>query len=122
MHTTIKRMTIDQVKELRQFLMGDIPDGFIIPEDAIPKLTPSQAWTVIWHLGNLYMGVGDNVSRCDVCGDLFDSESDGSILDFGDSPYSFCGGCEFSEEFSEKLEKAPASVKEEYGVHGGGGE
>jgi len=58
----------------------------------VPQLTADQAWTVIWYLGNQYWQVPDFIERCDVCGDLFDSEQEGGYHEEG-PPYHYCDTC-----------------------------
>jgi hypothetical protein len=101
------RLNLEETVELFGFLQGNVPEGYTIPDDRIPQLTADQAWTVVWYLGNLYKEVNDEIERCDVCGTIFDSASDGMCLDFGDSPYHFCDSCEWSDEYAEKLKQCP---------------
>lgn len=93
---------IEKTEALFRFLQGQLPDGCTIPEGSQPRLTPEQAWIVIWWLGNQYWQVPDYIERCDVCGDLFDTNSDGDCLDFGEAPYHFCGICEYGNEYADK--------------------
>ncbi len=90
------------VEELFAFLQGTVPDGHIIEADHVPKLTDDQAWTVIWYLGNLYRQVSDHISRCDVCGCLYDTEREGECLDYGAEPYHFCENCVYTDEYETK--------------------
>lgn len=68
-----ERPQLERVEELFKMLQGVIPKGHHIPPGEIPKLTSDQAWTVIWFLGNQYWQVPDFIERCNVCGDLYDS-------------------------------------------------
>lgn len=101
---------LERTKELFAFLQGAIPEGYKLDPAETPNLTPDQAWTVIWYLGNLYWQVTDYIERCDVCGALFDSESGGTCLDYGDPPYKFCDDCICSDEYETK---AASAAKEE---------
>lgn len=68
---------LEKTQELFAFLQGKIPDGYKIKQCHRPNLSPDEAWTVIWYLGNLYWQVPDHIERCGVCGNLYDSiESD----------------------------------------------
>lgn len=89
------RNDIELAEELFDFLQGTVPGGYVLVKDSIPKLTPSQAWTVIWYLGNLYWQVPDHICRCGVCGDLYDSDYEGDYLDGGEPPYFFCETCQY---------------------------
>jgi hypothetical protein len=82
------------VEDLYELLQGNVPEDVTpsCPKE-VPKLTKDQAWFVIWWLGNSYRQVPDHVERCDVCGAVYNSWSEGQTLDFGNAPYSFCGNC-----------------------------
>lgn len=88
-----KRDPLVRVEELFAFLQGDIPEGYQIEPEAVPRLEPDQAWTVIWFLANMYWQVPDYIARCDVCGSLFNTGSGGECLDWGDDPYHVCDEC-----------------------------
>ncbi len=91
---TDKPSNLERMEEVFAFLQGQMPDTIHIENKSkIPNLTPDQAWTVLWYLGNEYWQVPDYIERCDVCGDLFDSESGGGYTENG-PPYHFCDGCD----------------------------
>jgi len=94
---------------LFDFLQGNAPKGYVIPPAEMPALTPDQAWTVIWYLGNLYWQVTDCVERCEVCGDLYHSEEGGDCLDYGDAPYHFCDTCMMGDEYADKANQQEAT-------------
>lgn len=100
--STEKRSDLEHMQELFGFLQGVVPEGYRIPRAHVPKLTPDQAWTVCWYLGNQYHQLSDYISRCDVCGDLYDSNSEGDCLDFGKAPYHFCDSCVGGEQYASK--------------------
>jgi hypothetical protein len=101
-------------EELFSFLQGEVQEGHVIVPAHMPKLTPEQAATVIWFLGNQDWQVTDHVERCEVCGDWYNEWSAGECLDFGHAPYHFCGSCCDGEEaqrkrrIGRKIEKAKA--------------
>lgn len=95
-----ERSDLDRTEELFAFLQGIQPEGHKIKD--IPKLTPEQAWTVIWYLGNQYWQVTDHVYRCDVCGDLYDGDESGECMDYGRAPYFFCDECAQGDEATAK--------------------
>ena len=75
-----------KTEKLFALLQGTVPDGCQIVEEHVPNLTADQAWTAIRYLGNQYWQVPDFIERCDVCGDLYDSEAEGGrfcLLDEG---------------------------------------
>lgn len=94
---------LDQMQELFEFLQGRVPEGYKIRRGHMPKLSPEQAWTVCWYLGNLYWQPKDTIERCCVCGDLYHSEVEGACLDFGKAPYHFCESCMESEPYEKKV-------------------
>lgn len=91
---------LERVEELFDLLRGEVPEGCEIPESDVPKLTPEQAWTVIWWLGNQYWAVPDFIERCDICGGIFNSEAEGGFTEDG-PPYHFCGACDSDREVNE---------------------
>ena len=90
---TDDRDQLDRVQELFDFLTGTLPEGYGVSDDNMPTLTPDQAWTVIWYLGNQYWQVPDYIERCGVCGNLYDSERGGTHTEAG-PPYQFCENCQ----------------------------
>lgn len=75
---------LDRTRELFAFLQGSLPESVTISDEAhIPKLTPDQAWAVIWYLGNQYWQVPDCIERCTVCGELYHSWQEGESTDEG---------------------------------------
>ena len=94
----------DKVNELFKFLTDEeIPDGVVMKSR--PKLSSNKAWSLIWFLQEVTRCLPDHIERCDACGDLYDSESEGVCLD---DQYSlmgsgrplpkryygfYCGGC-----------------------------
>ena len=93
---------LENTRTLFAMLQGECPDGCVIAADHMPKLTPDQAWTVIWWLGNRYWQPSDNVERCDVCGYIFHADCEGACLDYGHAPYHFCDSCLDSDEYRKK--------------------
>jgi len=116
---------LERTQELYDLLQGKVPKGCLIPKDEVPKLTPEQAWTVIWYLGNQYWQVTDRVEKCDVCGQLYHTWQEGECMDFGNPPYSFCGSCVDGDEARTKrrigvrLERAKnrSRAREQLAIH-----
>jgi len=94
-------------QELFDFLQGHIPEGYHIDAANVPGLTPDQAWQVVSYLSNLVWNVPVFIERCDICGVLFDSHSEGTCLDCGDKPYEFCEGCTYTPEYAAKERQSP---------------
>ncbi len=93
---------LEMVKELYALLQGTGPADCLIEPSHIPKLTPDQAWTVVWWLGNQYRQVSDAVEKCCVCGEIYHSWQEGECMDYGNAPYHFCEGCSEGEEARQK--------------------
>ena len=93
---------LERTQQLYDFLQGKLPESCTVPRKERPKLTPDQAWTVIWYLGNQYWQVTDCVERCGVCGRLYHTEQEGGYLDYGKPPYGFCEDCLESEAYAKK--------------------
>ena len=102
-----ERDPLARADELFAFLQGTAPNGYKIPPAEMPKLSAEQAWTVIWYLGNQYWQVPDFVELCDVCGELYNKQSEGTTLDYGDAPYHYCESCESSWECETKKAQEP---------------
>lgn len=110
-----ERTELERTNDLFAFLQGEVPKGHKYKRSHQPKLTADQAWTVIWYLGNEYWQVPDYIERCDVCGDLYDSQREGSCLDYGKAPYGFCDSCENGEEYVKKMRRHPdKQLRKEY--------
>jgi len=100
-------LDLTNTKKLFALLQGTVPDDCRIAQDSVPHLTPDQAWTVIWWLGNQYWQVPDHIERCDICGDLHDTEAGGECLDGGEPPYSVCDECICDESVEAKRATKP---------------
>ena len=101
---------MDTIKQLFGFLQGEVPEGYEIKDSHVPHLSPDQAWTVVWYMQELHYQLSDAIERCDVCGELFDTDSEGAYLDYGDAPYLFCPNCQNTEEFSAKQKQEPTDA------------
>jgi len=93
---------LENTRKLFDFLQGNLPDGYIVSPSHMPKLTPDQAATVIWYLGNQYWQVTDHVERCDVCGEWYNTWSEGETIDCAPPPIFFCGNCRDGEAAQRK--------------------
>ena len=65
-----------------------------------PKLTEEKAFEVIWFLQEVTRIFPDYIEKCDDCGDLFDSNSEGTYIgdpeeafDVEDLGKHFCEDC-----------------------------
>ena len=101
---------LDRANELFAFLQGDVPKGFVLHN--VPKLDAPTAATVLYVLSEHFKGwfVPDSIERCDVCGDLYDSDEGGKMLNFGEKPYYFCDDCEDGFEYRQKIIETAESM------------
>lgn len=102
---------LNKVKELFNYLTDkEIPGGILVKSR--PKLSLNKAWNLIWFLQEVTHCLPDYIERCDRCGELYDSESEGFWLD---DQYeikgktlpkkywgSYCDGCAPNVDFSVK--------------------
>ena len=102
---------LERTQELYDFLQGKMPEGTRVTRSHRPKLTPDQAWTVVWYLGNQYRQVTDRVGKCCVCGELYHTWQGGGCLDYGKAPYHFCDSCLDGEEYAAKEKRKPSHEK-----------
>jgi len=88
------------MEEFFNFLQGKQPDEISIEDSKLPKLTPDQAFNVIWYLQE-HMGVlPDCMEQCHDCGDIFNQDFSGGYIEFpqkdgpnGQDDGSFCDNC-----------------------------
>jgi hypothetical protein len=97
------------MQEFYNFLQGEAPETISVKDDRMPKLTPDQAFAVIWYLQE-HMGVlPDCMEQCNDCGDVFNQDCDGGYIEFpnndgpnGQQDGSFCEDCYDRWESSEQ--------------------
>lgn len=101
----------DKLTVLYEFLKGEkLPEGVLCK---MPKLSANKAFSVIWFLQEIMRCLPDSIAQCDGCKELFDTDSEGFILD---DQYELkgktlpkkywghwcCDGCAPSVDFSVK--------------------
>lgn len=83
----MEKITIDQVNQFFEYLQGEIPEGFVGVKS--PKLSPQQAFDVIYILQeNLHL-LPDHYELCCQCHQLYDSWREGRII----RGRFYCGCC-----------------------------
>lgn len=95
---------LEWVNEFYEFLQGNVPEG-ITTRPKI-KLTKNQAFSIIWYLQEKFSVIPDHIEQCDVCGNLYDSWSQGHHSELTNKFY--CNqGCEPRglEEREQRAEK-----------------
>lgn len=95
----MKKTHLEAAEELFAFLQGEVPKGY---QCKAPQLDAEDAWTVMWYIQNQHRQFVDHIDRCDVCGDLYDSEAEGACIDGGELPYHFCEDCSWMPEYYAK--------------------
>lgn len=81
------------IEEFYKFLQGEIPEEISIGRGHQPKLTDKKANTIIWYLQEHLRILPAHIERCDTCGSLFDSWSEGIYWETKGKHY--CGGCDY---------------------------
>ena len=78
-----EKIESDTMNELLRFLEGKFtPDTVkIVDKSKLPKLTPIQAWLVIYVLQEHFKVLSEKFEMCDECGRIFDSEIEGIHTD-----------------------------------------
>jgi hypothetical protein len=90
MQTVDGVLDLEQTEKLFEFLKGgDPPDGITLSRRP-RKMTPDQAFGLIYVLQEAFHVVHDTIEMCCYCGYLFDTDSAGHIAE--DGKY-FCDGC-----------------------------
>ncbi len=80
------------IEEFYNFLQGEVPEELSITRGHQPKLSEKKANHVIWYLQEHLKILPDNIDRCDNCGNLFDSRTEGVYWEIKGKNY--CGCCE----------------------------
>lgn len=106
----VEKNELEYVKKLFRFLKGSDDFNLNIRELEKPKLSPEQAWTVIYVLQEIrepgIHNLPDTIEMCSQCNELYDSDNEGQHIDethlddlsehnFNESDvgYNFCEMC-----------------------------
>lgn len=83
---------IEKVREFYRFLIGEeIPSNISIQSGRRPKMSEKKAFSIIWYLQEHLSVFPDHIERCDICGSLYDTDSEGIYWETKGKFY--CGGC-----------------------------
>jgi formylmethanofuran dehydrogenase subunit E len=83
---------IEKVREFYRFLTGeDMLDKISIGRGHAPKMSEKKAFSIIWYLQEHLSIFPNTIERCSVCGELFDTNTEGIYWETKDKHY--CGGC-----------------------------
>lgn len=97
-----EREDMDWIQEFNEFLQGKLPENISIPDEDIVKLTPNQAYSVLWYLREHFSILPDNFVKCDNCDDIFDDGKEGYYSEKGnDIGHHFCGACDHLIEYDD---------------------
>jgi len=83
-------ITEEQVQELYLFLQGKCPDDLTIKD--MPQLSKKQAFSVIYFLQEQLNIIPDKYEQCDICGKIFDSQSEGFIIPTEEPKFKYKDG------------------------------
>lgn len=81
------------VTQFHDFLQGKIPKGVTVKK--FRKMTPDQAFSVIWFLQEVSHLLSDRFEMCDNCKVIYDSHSEGRYDD--DKGRCYCDSCDPEE-------------------------
>lgn len=92
------------IEEFYQFLQGEIPDGIRIDDkESQLKLSPQQAYTVLWYLREHFPLLPDFFAQCDNCKSIYNSDNSGYYSEKGNEiGHSFCGGCDHLAPYDDE--------------------
>ncbi len=83
---------LEKMDEFYRFLQGHIPEGITIGRGHKPILSEKKAMAIIWYLQEHLSIFPDHIERCDTCGSLYDSWSEG--LHWETKGKNYCAGCD----------------------------
>ena len=83
---------VEKLTEFYRFLTGEeMPKSISMSKGHAPKMTEKKAMSIIWYLQEHLSVFPDTIERCNSCGDLYDSNSEGI---YWETKWKhFCGGC-----------------------------
>lgn len=85
---------LDKINEFYRFLTGEeMPDTISVNLGRKPKMSEKKAFVIIWYLQEHLSIFPDHIERCDTCGGLFDTNSEGIYWETKGKHY--CGGCDY---------------------------
>lgn len=85
-----KQWTLEGVKELYSYLQGNSVDK--ITQLYAPKLSPDEAFSVIYILQEHFEAISDEFEQCAKCKELYDTSYGGNHYD--NVGINLCDGCE----------------------------
>ena len=84
----MKMLDFEQTQELMSMLTeGWLPEGWSLTHQ--PKLTPEEAFSVIYFLQEYLRVIPDHFEQCCICKELYDAGCEGYSIDGTDDPDEF---------------------------------
>jgi len=83
---------LEWVEEFYQFLQGVCPKSITIESDEQPKLSEKQAYNIIWYLQEHLPVFPDNICKCSICSELYNSHNAGWYS--GKTGKHYCDHCD----------------------------
>ena len=83
---------LEKINEFYRFLTGEeMPQGISMSRGHAPKMSEKKAFSIIWYLQEHLSIFPNCIERCDSCGELYDSNSEG--LYWETKGKNYCGVC-----------------------------
>lgn len=83
---------LGRINEFYRFLTGEsIPESISMGRNNKPKMSEKKAFAIIWFLQEHLSVFPDNIERCNTCGELYDTHSEGIYWETKGKFY--CGVC-----------------------------
>lgn len=84
---------VEWIQGFYNFLKGEVPETMTLRRGHQPKMSEKKAFSIIYYLQEHLPVFPDRIERCDTCGFLFDSYSEGLYWESKGKHY--CGSCEY---------------------------
>lgn len=83
---------LEKINEFYRFLTGEkMPETISLCRGHAPKMSEKKAFAIIWYLQEHLSIFPDTIEKCSVCGELYDTGSEGIYWETKGRFY--CGGC-----------------------------
>ena len=90
---------LDKINEFYEFLQGNLPEGMHLGRGHGVKLSKNKAMSIIWYLQEHLSILPDNIEKCSICGDLYDTWSSRHYSEKQGKHY--CGACDNLHNFED---------------------
>lgn len=80
-----QEITLEQVEQFMNLLTGTwLPENWT--PDNVPKMTPREAFTVVYYMQEFLHVLPDHYEQCNICSEMYDTEWGGFTIDTADEP------------------------------------